>query len=186
MNSADLYKYYDKQNKCVAIAMHNHKTYYAISGEDGSKSNKIAKEIESMIGSKDTVRCFIDKTFTVLSLRNYRSSYYNHLEDYIYHCLYTMGEVDFVFPEYLGSRIQYRRFMPRYRFLYDMTNFSCVERKIIGTVGIQKIEIIVGLRPCYRCLPVIKNVTYYDQCYKKVYSIHSSKRHNQFVFREVF
>ena len=63
MNSVRLNEYYQKRRKCVTIASHNGSIYYAISGEDGPKSNKFAREIERMLGSKNPNRCFIQNSF---------------------------------------------------------------------------------------------------------------------------
>ena len=186
LSSFDLHDYFEKRSKCVGIAKHNGNIYYAISGEDGKKTQKFAREIEAMLGASNLVRCYIKDTFTVLKLKNYKLHYYTYLEDYIYDCIYTSGRAIFVFPEYLGSRIKFKKFMLNCKQWYDMSNFSCVERKIIGTVGKQSVDITVGLRPCYKCLPIIKNVTYYDQVHHKVHSIKSSRSINVFTFKKIF
>ena len=186
ISAIKLHEYYKKCSKCVGISKHNGKIYYAISGEEGKKTNKIAEEIEKMITDKDVVRCFIDKTFTVLKPKDYRSNYYTLLEHYIYDCIYNSGKAVFVFPEYLGSRISFKKYMLDYRTWYNIANFSCVERKIIGTIGKQSIDITIGCRPCYKCLPAIMNVTYYDQFLNKVHSIHSSRIINTFTFTRIF
>lgn len=185
ISAVKLHEYYEECNKCVGIAKHNNKLYYAISGEEGKKANAVAKEIETMIGKKDTVRCLIDKTFTVLKLRDYRFPQYTYRVDYIYDCLYAGGKAVFIFPEYLGSRIKFEKFILDYREWYNIANFSCVERKIIGTVGKQSIDITVGCRPCYKCLPVIKVVTYYDQIFHEVHSFRSSRNINTFTYIKV-
>lgn len=76
--------------------------------------------------------------------------------------------------------------MQQNRQWYPMTNYSCVERKIIGTTKNKFIEIVIGLRPCYICLPSIKNVTYYDQINDVVHSILVHKRNNCFHFLKTF
>ena len=169
--------------KCVALSFDTKAVYYAISGSDkASYVNLIAKDIERMIGRK-TIRCLIDNSFTVMRYLSgidcccfYNSkSQYKETEDFIYSMLHKHRKISYIFPEYFDTRVYYRAPMSLYPLYHPIEEFSCVERKIIGTRKRNGVRLYVRWNPCYKCLPAIRNVTYLDRYIKRVCRLHVKK-----------
>ena len=165
------------RRRCVAISEHKSHLYFAISGDDDNKVvNRVARDVSNMIGGSP-IRCIIEDSFTLILYSseyytNLIKPYYQSVEDYIYNYLLSKGSCTYSFFDYHGSQIRFKPFMRLYTSIHSMRNYSCVERKIIGKTKAKKTVIYVGLRPCYYCLPAIRDVIYRDGC--SIYELKSS------------
>ena len=177
-----------KRGKCVGICEYNKILYYAVSGNDENpKVNKVSGIVEGMIGGKP-IRCTINDSFTVIlyssdCITRIMKPYYESIVDLIYSTLKYAGTCTYNFVDYVGMRIRFKQFMLNYPSIHSIRNYSCVERKIIGKIGSFKSDIYVGMRPCYYCLPVIRNVIYKEK--DSVFRINRVLRSggNSFKFR---
>ncbi len=182
-----------KRKRCVGLAVCFNTYFYAVSGNDDvSQVNKIAKEIEKMIGSKSLIcRCRLEDTFSALKYFDYTepqtlfyhpnlpvyldNSNYKKIEDYIYEVLAIKGNIHWTFPEMATNPFSYLDFI-KMNSDFNMRFFSCVERKIIGKLlTYAKPEIIVHYRPCYLCIPVLTTATYYDDEQQQIHRIEITK-----------
>lgn len=163
--------------KCLGFAIYDDTIYYAISGLDSYDTkdenfyNSIKNDVESILCSKVSKihRCVVGDTFCSFS-----TNYNRDVEDdqtRIYNILTAnIGKNTRIY-----FNIPYDTLHPQYYAVNPSAlndrSWSCVERKIIGTLKTNKIEIYCFMRPCYFCIPEVTKALYITNSNKKCFEM---------------
>ena len=187
MNREKILEAIEIRKRCVAVAYDRKRTYFALSGSDQSYTDKVARNVRSILGP-NSERCLLKDAFTLILyssdlMTRIMSDYYKRIEVEIYSFLYAFNRVSFTFQDYLDSKIFYKPYMGKLTHIHSLRNYSCAERKILGKVGKNSIKIYVGMNPCYYCLPAIRNVVFLSREKHILQKMAVYKRKNTFFYK---